>query len=40
MYAKFTKINKQAMNAPQTKVETADFMPDREPAKVQDDLPF
>tara|TARA_R110000764_G_scaffold191823_2_gene277120 strand:+ start:219 stop:539 length:321 start_codon:yes stop_codon:yes gene_type:complete len=40
MYAKFTKINKQAMNAPQTKVETADFMPDREPAKVEDDLPF
>tara|TARA_R100000951_G_scaffold11803_1_gene9678 strand:- start:6623 stop:6943 length:321 start_codon:yes stop_codon:yes gene_type:complete len=40
MYAKFTKINKQAISAPETKINTADFMPDREPAKAQDDLPF
>ena len=40
MYAKFTKINKQALSAPQTKVETSDFMPDREPVKASDDLPF
>ena len=44
MYAKFTKINKQALTDQPKKVETSEFMPDREPAKASaennDDLPF
>ena len=42
MYAKFTKINKSQTKDEVSKVETNDFMPDRDNAKVgeQDDLPF
>ena len=42
MYAKFTKINKQGMTEQPKKVETSEFMPDREPAKAstENDLPF
>jgi hypothetical protein len=40
MYAKFTKINKQALKAEQQKVETSEFMPDRQTVKNDEDLPF
>ncbi|NDG52017.1 MAG: hypothetical protein EBY39_03175 [Flavobacteriia bacterium] len=41
MYAKFTKINKQALkDEPTKKVETSEFMPDREAVKNDEDLPF
>jgi hypothetical protein len=40
MYAKFTKINKQALKAEQQKVETSEFMPDRQAVKNDEDLPF
>ena len=39
MYAKFTKINKQAGQQEVKKVAMAEFMPDREATK-EDDLPF
>jgi len=38
MYAKFTKINKQALKSETQKVETSEFMPDR--AANDEDLPF
>jgi|TARA_R100001460_G_scaffold22235_6_gene45233 hypothetical protein len=40
MYAKFTKINKQALKSETKKVETSEFMPDREEVTADDDLPF
>lgn len=40
MYAKFTKINKQALKSETKKVETSDFMPDRVAATNDEDLPF
>jgi len=42
MYAKFTKINKSATKEEVKKVETSDFMPDRETSTSEgtDDLPF
>lgn len=40
MYAKFTKINKQALKSDTQKVETSEFMPDRVEADNNEDLPF
>ena len=40
MYAKFTKINKQALRDEPKKVETSEFMPDRVEANNDEDLPF
>jgi hypothetical protein len=40
MYAKFTKINKQALKSDTQKVETSEFMPDRVAADNKEDLPF